>query len=124
RASSWSSAHLHPPGVPQQTGQTLQVPIDPEVVVVALQATPEPGVLRRHFLVPLAAAPGVDGLDGPSQTRTPRLACQPPTPLPGSPPVQREPQEVEGGRTFAVLLPQRRPLEWHQAGLVPGGGQP
>jgi hypothetical protein len=52
------------------------------------------------------------------------LACQPPTPLPGSPPVQREPQEVEGGRTFALLLPQRRSLEWHQASLVRVESQP
>jgi hypothetical protein len=51
----------------QQAGQTREVPIDPEVVEVTLQTTPEPGVLDYHLLMPLAATPGVDGLDGPSQ---------------------------------------------------------
>src|SRR5262249_6874307 len=72
-----------PPGVPQQAGQTLEVPIDPEVVGVALPATAERGVLHLQLLVPMAAAPGVDGLDRPSQARTSRLARQTPTTTPG-----------------------------------------
>src|SRR5256885_4802054 len=62
----------------QQTGQTLQVPIDPEVVVMALQATAERGALHRQFLMPLATAPGVDGPNGPSQARTPSPTRQTP----------------------------------------------
>src|SRR5262249_27253205 len=66
---------------------------------VTTQTTHQRRVLHGQRLVPLAAAPIVDGTDRPSQPCTPRLARQPPTTGPGAPPVQREPQEVVGGRT-------------------------
>src|SRR5438874_9273171 len=110
--------------MPQQAGQTLPVPIDPEVVVVALPTTPQPAVLHRQLLVPLTAAPGGDGLDGPAQARAPRLTRPiPPTP-PRPPPVQPEAQEVEGARTLPLLLSSRRAPEVEQAGLVRVEGQP
>src|SRR5947209_15458985 len=72
----------------------------------------------------MAAAPGIDGLNGSSQTRTPRLARQTPTPPPGSTPVQRKAQEVEGARPLAASLGRRRTPEVQQTGLVRVEGQP
>src|SRR5262249_4507360 len=112
-----------PPGMVQQAGQAPQVPIDPEVVEMALQPTPKPGVLHDHLLMPLAAAPSVDGLDGPSQSCTPRLARQIPATPPGPPPIQRKAQEVKGIRTTPPLLRRRRPPDVEQTSLVRMEGQ-
>jgi len=52
--------------------------VDAEVVAVASQPSTERGVLCLTRLMPVASAPIVDGLFGPSQARPPRLAPQPP----------------------------------------------
>jgi hypothetical protein len=71
---------------------------------VAPQALTERGVLRRHRLVPVAPTPVVEGRLGPSEARPPGLAPHPPTTLSGTRPIEREPQKVEGGQTFAAVL--------------------
>jgi hypothetical protein len=68
-------------------------------------------VLLPDAIVSPVTTPRIDGLDGPSQTRTPRLACQTPAPSQTPTPIQREAQEVEGARTFALLL-----LLWSRKG--------
>ena len=80
-------------------------------------------MLHLQLLVPLAAAPGIDGLNSPSQSRPPGLARQTPTAASGATPVQREPQEVEGVRTLPTLLSLRRSPKVQQAGLVWMEGQ-
>src|SRR5262249_22552694 len=103
------------------TGQAPEVTLHPEVVVMAPQTTAQRGVLHLHRLVPVAPAPGVDGPDGPSQARPPCLAPQPPTAPPGPPPVQREPQEVEGGRTLPRPAVPRAVAGSPAAESCPGG---
>jgi hypothetical protein len=39
-------------------------------------------------------------------------------------PIEREAQEVKGGRTFTPLLPRRWSPKWQQAGFVRMQGQP
>src|SRR5262245_41830037 len=92
----------------QQTPQTATVAIHSEVIEVSTNATHERCVLVGNRLVALAAAPVVDGANRPSEPRTPRLARQSPA-LPSSrPPVQREPEEVKGARTFPTRRSLRR----------------
>ncbi|MBL8793745.1 MAG: hypothetical protein JNM56_07565 [Planctomycetia bacterium] len=85
---------------------------------MTLQAPAQRGVLRRKRLVPVAPAPGVDGRERPSPTRTPCLVSQPPTTAPGALPAQREAQEVEGGRPFPALLVRRRSPKVQQPSFV------
>src|SRR2546426_2497975 len=66
--------------------------------------------------MPVAPAVLVDGLDGPSQACTSRLAPHLPVTPARSPPVEREAQKVEAGRTSAP--DPRRSSEGHQARLV------
>jgi hypothetical protein len=100
------------------------VAVDPEVVEVAPQAPMERGVLILDRLMPMAAAPVVDGLLSPSEAHAPRLAPHPPVPVPGSPPIEREPDNVKGGRTFATLLRLGRRPKRQQPRLVRVQGQP
>src|SRR4029077_21025272 len=90
-----------------QTGHHSDITIHSEIVDVALQPTPQRGVLHLHRLMPMAPAPSVDGFDGPSEARTARLARPPPTTAPCPLPIKRDPQEGEGGRTVPVLLFRR-----------------
>src|SRR5262245_19635381 len=95
--------------------QTPKVAADTEVVEVAAQTSSERGVLGLNRLVSVASTPVVEGLLGPSEARPPGLAPHPPTTLSGTRPIAREPQKVEGGQTFAVVL-----LLW----WTPKGQQP
>src|SRR4051794_26499330 len=80
--------------------QTAKVAADAEVVEVASDARRERGMLRLDRQVSMASTPFGDVLYCPSQPRMPGLAHHPPSAAPGTPPVQREPEEVEGGRAF------------------------
>ena len=99
------------------------VAADTEVVEVAPQAPMERGVLVLNRLMPMAAAPVVDGRLGPSEACAPRLAPHPPVPVPSSPPIEREPDTVKGGRTFATLLLLGRTPKGQQTCLVRVQGQ-
>ena len=106
-----------------ESQQTPKVAVDAEVVEVASQTSTERGVLRLNRLVPMASTPVVEGLLGPSQARPPSLAPHPPATFAGTPPIEREPQKVEGGRTFAALLRLWRTPEGQQPRLVRVEGQ-
>jgi hypothetical protein len=90
---------------------------------VAAQPSTARGVLGLHRLMPMASTPVVDGLLGPSQARPPRLAPHPPMTLSGTCPIQRAPQKVKGGRTFATLFRLWRTPAGHQPRLVRVEGQ-
>src|SRR5713226_1644996 len=68
--------------------------------------------------MPMASTPVGDGLDGPSQARTPCLERRPPVPSSSSFPINGEPEKVEGGRSLSFLLPRWRSPERQQAGLL------
>jgi hypothetical protein len=68
--------------------------------------------------VSMVATPVGDGLNRPSQASLPGLAHHPPSTASRTLVVQREPEEVEGGRTFAAGLRCRRSPEGQEAGLV------
>src|SRR5439155_2899485 len=87
-----------------ESQQTPKIATHAEVVEVASQASTERGVLCLNRLMPMASTPIVDGLLGPSQARPPSLAPHPPVTCAGTPPIEREPQKVKGGRTLTALL--------------------
>src|SRR5271157_4863635 len=103
--------------------QTTKVPAHAEVVEVAPQASRERCMLNLYRKMSMVTTPIRDGLDRPSQARTPSLARDPPTSPTRSRPVEREPEEVEGGQTFPALLPRRRTPERQKPGLVRMQGQ-
>jgi len=99
--------------------QTASVAVHAEVVEVAPESPVKRRVLVLNRQVPMAPASVGDGLDSPSETRTPCLALHAPPSLPGALPIQGEPQKVEGGRTLAAPLsvprtPDRCASEWNR----------
>src|SRR5262247_2012594 len=106
-----------------ESQQTLKVAIHAEVVAVASQTSTERRVLCLNRLMPMASTPIVEGLLGPSQARPPRLAPHPPVTVPGTRPIQREPQKVKGGRTLTALWRRWRTPKGQQPGLVRVEGQ-
>ena len=113
-------APLHPA---KELNQASLVSIHPEVVDVPVHASDERGVLLLDRHVPVATTPVVDGLERPSQARTPCLAPHLPSTSERSTPVQREPQKIEGRRSLPTRLLARRPAEVEQSGLVRVEGQ-
>src|SRR5262249_22708686 len=87
-----------------ESQETPKVTTHAEVVAVASQTSTERGVLCLNRLMPMASPPVVEGLRGPSQARPPSLAPHPPVTFTGTCPIQRAPQKVKGGWTFATLL--------------------
>jgi hypothetical protein len=85
---------------------------------VPVDASHERGVLLLDRQVPMASAPVGDGRDGPSQARPARLERRHPSASPSSPPIEGEPEEVEGRRSLAARLPRRRARERQEPGLV------
>lgn len=79
--------------------QTAEISSYSEVIEMPLDAAHQRGVLLLDRLVPMALAPGVDGLLGPSQAPHTGLACRLPSTIPDrSTPIVRESQEIEGAR--------------------------
>src|SRR5206468_2625743 len=103
---------------PDDQLQTTKVAVDAEVVEVTLESPAERCVLVLDRQMSMASAPIGDGLDGPSEARTPCLAPYHPSSIPGATPIQGESEKVEGGRTLATLLPCQRTPEEQQARLV------
>jgi len=103
--------------VPEQ-GQASGITIDPEVVVMSLYASYEGGVLHRNWQVPIAPAPLISSINGPSQSRTPRFACHLPSTSSGSPPIKSKSEKVYGPLPFPFLLTQQWSPEGNQPGLV------
>ena len=75
-------------------------------------------MLHGHRPVSMATTPGGGDSNRSLHTRGPCLTPHAPATAAGSSPVQREPQEVESGRTFAPLLPSRRSPKRQHTGLV------
>ncbi len=80
-------------------------------------------MLRLYREVPIASTPLGDGLLRPSQARMPGLTPHHPPTTAGSTPIKREPEEVEGARTFPAPLPRPWARKRNQAGLVRVQGQ-
>ena len=115
------------PGSPRRLDeqqQAAEVAAAAEVVEVASQASRERSVLCLDRMVSMATTPIVDGLNRPSQARTPSLTTPSPTMLPGTGPIEREPKEIEGRRTSTALLPRRRAPKRQKPRLVRVQGQP
>src|SRR5262245_20679057 len=103
--------------------QTPKVAADAEGVEVASQPSTERGVWGLNRLMPMASTPGVNGLLGPAQARPSRLAPHPPVTCAGTPPIERKPQKVKGGRTLPALWRGWRTPKGHQPCLLRMRGQ-
>lgn len=99
------------------------MPLTPPVVAVASQASTERGVLLLTRQMPMAMAPVVDGLLGPSEARPPSLAPPPLVTFAGTRPIKRKPHNGKGGRTFLALLCLWRTPKGYQPRLVRVQGQ-
>src|ERR1700687_2101331 len=100
-----------------ETLQTAQVPIDTKVVEVAFDSPLERGVLLLDRQMSMASTPVGDGHDGLSQPRHARLEARHPASRLASPPIDREAEQVEGGRALARGCPLAGAPEGQQAGL-------
>jgi len=80
-------------------------------------------MLHADRQVSMASTPIGRDLDRPLQARRPGLAPHTPATTPSPPPVEGEPEEVEGGWTFPASLTRRRSPERQEAGLVRVQGQ-
>src|ERR1044071_8271881 len=102
----------------------MHVSVHAEVVEVPCDASRERGVLLLDRLMSMASTPVGDGSYEPSEAR---CSCPDPWHPPSTPsltPVVREPEEVEGCVSLAVLLHPLRTSERHHAGFLGMEPQP
>src|SRR5678815_2649280 len=96
----------------------MHVSVHAEVVEVPCDASRERGVLLLDRLMSMASTPVGDGSYEPSEARCSCPDPWHPSSTPSSAPVVREPEEVEGCASLAVLLHPLGTSERHHAGFL------